>query len=211
MVSSAGDGSCAIHRSDYWSSRTCHPGKFEFVTKRDPRVGFECFFEYRSQLAVRPIGSAPMKRLSSALILLGVVVLLAAGAACLSISLYSKWHKPAYQNAHDWIHTQLNLSAEQDLALEPIEKRYRSERQNLEQQLTLANRELAEAILADGRDSERVHSAIEKIHLHMGALQRVTIGHVFEMKEILTPEQYRKLLNLTANALYNLDSGHAAE
>lgn len=152
-----------------------------------------------------------MKRLSSALILLGVVVLLAAGAACLSIALYSKWHEPTYQNAHDWIHTQLNLSAEQDRALEPIEKRYRSERQNLEQQLTLANRELAEAILADGRDSERVHFAIEKIHLHMGALQRVTIGHVFEMKEVLTPEQYRKLLNLTANALYNLDSGHAAE
>ncbi len=152
-----------------------------------------------------------MKRSSSALILLGIVGLVAASAACLSIMLYSNWHKPVQQNAHDWIHTQLNITAEQDLALAPIEKRYRSERNNLEQQLTLANRELAEAILADGRESERVHAAIEKIHVHMGALQRVTIGHVFEMKGILTPEQYRKLLNLTANALYDLDSGHAAD
>lgn len=137
--------------------------------------------------------------------------MVAASAACLSIMLYSNWHKPEPQNAHDWIHTQLALSAEQDVALEPIEKRYRSERNNLEQQLTLANRELAEAILADGRDSERVHAAIEKIHLHMGALQMLTIGHVFEMRDVLTPEQYKKLLNLTANALYNLDSGHAAD
>ncbi|MCX6972963.1 MAG: periplasmic heavy metal sensor [Verrucomicrobia bacterium] len=152
-----------------------------------------------------------MKRVSSALILLGIVALVAASAACLSIMLYSNWHKPVPQDAHAWIHTQLNITAEQDLALVPIEKRYHSERNNLEQQLTLANRELAEAILADGRDSERVHAAIEKIHHHMGALQRVTIGHVFEMKEVLTPEQYQKLLNLTANALYNLDSGHAAD
>jgi len=152
-----------------------------------------------------------MRKTSTALILLGIVVLVAAGAACLSIMLYSDWHKPVQQNAHDWIHTQLALSAEQDVALEPIEKRYRSERNNLEQQLTLANRELAEAILADGRDSERVHAAIEKIHLHMGALQKLTIGHVFEMRDVLTPEQYKKLLNLTANALYNLDSGHAAD
>lgn len=152
-----------------------------------------------------------MRKTSSALILLGIVVLVAAGAACVSIMLYSKWHKPAQQNAHDWIHTQLNISAEQDLALVHIEERYRSERHNLEQQLTLANRELAEAVLADGRDSERVNAAIEKIHLHMGALQKLTIGHVFEMRDVLTPEQYKKLLNLTANALYNLDSGHAAD
>ncbi len=152
-----------------------------------------------------------MKKLPSALLLLAVVFLVAACAACVSIAVYSKWHKPAYQNAHDWIHTQLGLTAEQERQLEPIEKRYRAARHDLEQQLVLANRELAEAILADGRDSERVHAAIGKIHVHMGALQTLTIGHVFEMQPVLSAEQYQKLLNLTANALYNLDSGHGAE
>ncbi len=152
-----------------------------------------------------------MKRLSSALILLAVVILAAACAACFSIAVHTKWHMPASQSAHDWIHIQLNLTADQELALVPVEERYRSEKDNLEQQLVLANRELAGAILADGRDSERVHLAIEKIHIHMGALQKLTIGHVFEMREVLAPEQYRKLLNFTANALYNLDSGHAAD
>jgi len=152
-----------------------------------------------------------MKKLPSALLLLGVVFLVAAVAACLSIAIYSRWQKPTYQNAHDWIHTQLALTPEQDKLLEPIEKRYRSARHDLEQQLVLANREFAEAILADGRDSDRVHTAIEKIHAHMGALQKVTIGHVFEMQPVLSAEQYQKLLNLTANALYNLDSGHGAE
>lgn len=152
-----------------------------------------------------------MKKLHSALLFLGLVFLVAAVAACLSLAIYTKWQRPAYQNAHDWIHTQLNLTAKQDEALVPIEKNYRAKRHDLEQQLLLANRELAEAILSDGRESDRVHVAIEKIQVHMGALQVLTIRHVFEMKPVLTAEQYTKLLNLTANALYNLDSDHGAE
>lgn len=125
--------------------------------------------------------------------------------------LYSRFQKPAHQNAHDWIHTQLGLTSEQDKALEPIEKRYREKRRELEQQLRLGNMELAEGILADGRDSNRVNQSIEKIHGTMGSLQTLTIGHVFEMRDVLTPEQYKKLLNLTANALYQLDSDHGGE
>lgn len=152
-----------------------------------------------------------MKKIPSALLLVGLVFLVAACAAVLSIGLYSQWHKPTAREAHDWIHTQLGLTAQQDVALAPIEDRYRAARHSLEQDLLLANRELAEAILADGYASQRVDSAVARIHMHMGALQRLTIGHVFEMKDALTPAQYQKLLNLTANALYHLDSGHAAE
>jgi len=152
-----------------------------------------------------------MSKVSSLLILLAGVILLAACAAVLSTMAYSRWQKPAYQNAHDWIHTQIGLTAEQEKALEPIEKRYRDRRRDLEQGLTLANRELGEAMLADGRDSARVEMAMEKIHTDMGELQKVTIGHVFEMKEALSEEQYEKLLNLTVNALYSLDSHHGGE
>jgi Spy/CpxP family protein refolding chaperone len=67
--------------------------------------------------------------------------------------------------------------------------------------------ELAQAILADKSDSPRVQSAIAKIHDAQGELQQATMRHVFEMKPVLAPEQYEKLLNLTANALYEV--GHA--
>ncbi|MBN8707994.1 MAG: hypothetical protein BGO12_12985 [Verrucomicrobia bacterium 61-8] len=152
-----------------------------------------------------------MKKFQSVLLLLLAVFVVACVASCLAILITNKWQKPTAQNAHDWIHSQLAITAEQEKALEPIEKRYRDKRRDLEQRLLLANRELAEAILADGRDSTRVHDAIETIHADMGELQKVTIGHVFEMREVLTPEQYKKLLNLTANALYNLGSTHGGE
>lgn len=150
-----------------------------------------------------------MKKLPLVLVLLVVVFLVAACATCLSVALYSKLQKSTHQAAHDWIHTKLNVTAGQEKALEPIEKRYHEKRRELEHQIDLSNRELAKAILADGRDSQSVQKAIEKIHATMGDLQKLTIGHVFEMRETLSPEQYQKLLNLTANALYNLDSGHA--
>ena len=45
----------------------------------------------------------------------------------------------------------------------------------------------------------------------MGELQMLTIQHILEMKEALSPEQYQKLLNLTADALDSLDSQHGRE
>lgn len=35
----------------------------------------------------------------------------------------------------------------------------------------------------------------------MGDLQKATLDHVFEMKSVLTPEQYKMLLALTAEGL----------
>lgn len=114
-------------------------------------------------------------------------------------------------SAHDAIHSQLGLNAAQRKALEPLEKKYHEKRESLENQLALANKELAEAILADGKDSERVNACIGKIHARMGELQKVTISHVFEMREVLSPSQYQKLLKDTADALNNLDAQHGVE
>jgi Spy/CpxP family protein refolding chaperone len=152
-----------------------------------------------------------MKKKPSALLFLLVVFAVAAISSCVSILLYERTQRTAHLNSHDWTHTQLHLTPEQKSALEPVERRYAEKRHVLEQQMGLANRELAEAILADGKDSDRVHTAIEKIHERMGRLQGVTIGHVFEMREVLSPEQYQALLNRTASALSCLDSQHGGE
>ena len=151
-----------------------------------------------------------MKKLISSLVFLLLVVVVAAFAARLSCALKCKM-LPPHQDAHDWIHTQLGLTPQQQAALDILEKPYHKKRGGFEQGLARANKELAEAIRSDGKDSDRVHAAIGKIHSNMGELQMLTIGHVFEMKEVLTPAQYQKLLNFTADALDNLDSPHGAE
>ena len=151
-----------------------------------------------------------MKKIITALLFLLLVVVVAVVAARLSCMTICRM-RPSHQDAHDWIHTQLGLTPQQKSALDILEKPYHEKRNGFEQELSRANKELAEAIRSDGKDSERVNAAIGKIHSNMGELQMLTISHVFQMKEVLSPEQYQKLLNFTADALLNIDSPHGAE
>ena len=67
-------------------------------------------------------------------------------------------------NYHYWIHRELGLSAKQESDLEPIEAKFAGRRDELVASIREANRELAEALLADKSDSERVKDAVQKIH-----------------------------------------------
>jgi nickel and cobalt resistance protein CnrR len=151
-----------------------------------------------------------MKKLVPALLFLLLIFVVAAVGARLSCVMSCKM-RPSHQDAHDWIHTQLGLTPQQVAALAALERPYHEKRQGFEHELAQGNKELAEAIRSDGRDSDRVHAAIGKIHSNMGELQMLTIGHVFEMKKVLSPEQYQKLLHFTADALDNLNSLHGGE
>ncbi|MFA7343078.1 MAG: periplasmic heavy metal sensor [Terrimicrobiaceae bacterium] len=151
-----------------------------------------------------------MKKPVTASLFLLLVFAVAAAGACLS-SVLCRNKPPSHQDAHDWVHARLRLSSRQDAELEILEARYREKREGYERELSRANKELARAIRSDGKDSEPVNAAIGKIHSNMGELQMLTIGHVFEMKEVLSPEQYKKLLNFTADALDNIDSRHGGE
>ena len=90
---------------------------------------------------------------------------------------------------HELVHRDLNLSADQEAKLEQIEHRFAARRAELEQTLRAANLALAEAMEADKSYSPAVQAAIDEFHTAMGELQKVTIEHVFEMREILTEEQ----------------------
>lgn len=151
-----------------------------------------------------------MKKLTAPLLFLLLVFVIAAAGACLS-SAMCRNIRPSHQDAHDWIHAQLGLTSQQKASLDVLETRYHEKRQSLEQELARANKELAEAIRADGKNSDRVNAAIGKIHSYMGELQMLTIAHVFEMREVLSVEQYKKLLNFTADALDNLNSSHGGK
>mgnify|MGYP001383926421 CR=1 FL=1 len=108
-------------------------------------------------------------------------------------------------DAHRWIHEQLGLSADQERQLEPMEQRYHAETQHLQEVIRLANMELGQALLEDREVTDRVRNAIQRVHDAQGQLQQKAIEHVVEMKSVLTAEQYQKLLNLTADALYQID------
>jgi len=149
-----------------------------------------------------------MKKAPAVFVALVAVFLIAAAASIISIAIYSARVKAGPRDAHSWIHTQLRLTPAQETALHPIEDRYKIGSRELEDRMRVANAELADAILAKGQDSAEVRAAIEKIHAAMGELQNVTINHVFEMRTVLTADQYDKLLHLTADALRHLDSGN---
>ncbi|MCY1561279.1 Nickel and cobalt resistance protein CnrR [compost metagenome] len=89
------------------------------------------------------------------------------------------------------MHRKLNLSAEQDVRLDQIEARFAARRPALEGDVRAANRELAQAIAASKGDSPEVRAAVDHFHDAMGALQKATIAHVFEMRSVLTREQAR--------------------
>jgi len=90
---------------------------------------------------------------------------------------------------HELVQHDLDLSADQEAELELIEHRFAARKAELEQKLRAANLALAGAMEADKSYSPAVQAAIDDFHTAMGELQKVTIEHVFEMREILTEEQ----------------------
>ncbi|HBL93800.1 MAG TPA: heavy metal resistance protein [Hyphomonas sp.] len=122
-----------------------------------------------------------------------IVVFLALCAGMVGVFAAGSWsasHPPKTASTlHDLVHHDLELTDEQNAALEVIERRFATRKAELEADLRQANRALAEAMEADKTYSPAVQAAIDEFHTAMGELQKVTIEHVFEMREILTEEQ----------------------
>ncbi len=130
-----------------------------------------------------------------------LVVLVTAFSSVVTALLFKKCPS-RHQDTHAWIHEQLELTPEQDKALAASEAKFKAQQKDLAERIRLANMELGQALVEDAAYSPRVNAALEKIHTAQGELQKATLEHVFEMQPILSLEQYRRLLNLTANALY---------
>jgi nickel and cobalt resistance protein CnrR len=135
--------------------------------------------------------------------LLLFAALLAAAASIAFVACNRFLHRSAAGavDYHYWIHSQLGLSPKQEADLEPIEEKFARRRDDLVASIRGANKELASALLEDKGDSERVRDAVQKIHRAQGELQQAVLDHVFDMRRVLTPEQYDRLVELTASAL----------
>lgn len=123
------------------------------------------------------------------LLLTIVLVVIAAGAGAWVCAHYVVSHHAQRPSLHDMVHKNLDLTPAQSQRLDAIEKSYAIERKRLEGEIRSANRELAVAIQQGDKDSPELNAAIDHLHMAMGALQKATIAHVFDMRSVLTPEQ----------------------
>lgn len=116
-----------------------------------------------------------------------LALLAAAGGAWLCANYVV--HQATPPSLHDVVHRDLDLSADQERRLDVIEARYAAQKKRLEADMRAANRELAAAMAAGDATSPELNAAVDHLHHAMGALQKATIAHVFDMRAVLTPAQ----------------------
>ena len=103
---------------------------------------------------------------------------------------------------HALFHHDLNLNVQQQKELVVIEKDFSRQKAMYEEQMKLANMELAEAIKEGGYFSPHVQEAVDKIHNAMGELQKLTLRHLADMQAILSEEQDQQLEEKVIEQLY---------
>lgn len=97
--------------------------------------------------------------------------------------------KQDHQDFHDRLFAELHLSDEQRAAMDALEARHAAEIALYQDRLANANRILSEIVEHTDSYNDAVDDAIVNVHAAMLDLQKATIRHLFEMREILNPEQ----------------------
>ncbi len=145
------------------------------------------------------------KRYINALSLIVIVLLVAFGAMYASQHYMNMQHDFVGHSGdtHNYLHSKLGITREQDTKLQEIEANYQKRKLYLEETIRLANMELADAIKKNPSFSPEVQQAVDKIHQAMGELQKASLEHLFQMQPILSPQQNEKLKNLMTDALYD--------
>ena len=122
-------------------------------------------------------------------LILSIVLAVIAGAIGAACAVHWLSHREQTSSLHQLVHEDLGLTAEQLTRIDAAEARFATRRVALEQEMQAANRQLASAIEADKSYGPEAQAAINRFHGAMGELQEQTILHVFEMRDVLTPEQ----------------------
>lgn len=119
-----------------------------------------------------------------------LAVLLAALAGCLGALAADRWSDNDPEGSlHQFVHDELSLTADQEQRLDALEARFAVEQARLEASARAANAQLAQAMETEHEYGPEVSAAIDEVHARMGELQKATVRHVFDMREILNPDQ----------------------
>ncbi|WP_324827772.1 periplasmic heavy metal sensor [Qipengyuania zhejiangensis] len=131
-----------------------------------------------------------------------LAVLLAALAGCLGAFAAERWsNSDAEGSLHQFVHDELSLTADQEQRLDALEARFAVKQARLEASARAANAQLAQAMETEHEYGPEVSAAIDEVHARMGDLQKATVRHVFDMREILHPDQQRQFDRKVSAAL----------
>lgn len=107
----------------------------------------------------------------------------------------------AGNDLHELLHDRLDLDAGQHARLKEIEARFAVRRRAIELELRADNARLADAIQAEHGNGPQVRAAVDKSHAAMGELQKETLAHIFEMRQLLRPHQAAEFDHAVTRAL----------
>jgi len=129
-----------------------------------------------------------------------VLALLAGGiGAWCTLHYFREWREPP--SLHRLIRQELDLSAEQKHRAGQVEARFVERKRAREDEMRAANARLAAAIEADKSYGPEVQAAIDDFHHAMGELQKETILYVFEIRNLLAPEQQERFDRIITTSL----------
>jgi len=136
------------------------------------------------------------------LIAVFLTALVGCGVGCIiAIKIIYPASQSPYSDGHAWLHDRLKITPEQQSNLEKIEERSENREAQLTASLVAAKTNLGDIIEEEKAYTPRVTAAVEKIHQTMAELQKATVEHLFEMEEVLTPYQFKLLLELAGESL----------
>lgn len=131
-----------------------------------------------------------------------IAILLAALAGFMGATAAQRWFAPVQSGGlHEFVHEQLDLTADQDEQLDRLEERYDIENAQRELAVRRANAVLAAAMDSEHEYGPEVSAAIDQVHASMGELQKATVRHVFAMRSILNEDQQREFDRQVARSL----------
>lgn len=140
-------------------------------------------------------------RSSWRLALVALVAFAAAMAGTYAARTLSEPPRRSEGELHAFLHDDVQLSSQQEAAIETIEARYAVRKKALELDLRAANARLAEAIAAEKGYGPQVTAAVDNVHQVMGMMQKDTLEHLFAMRGVLNAEQARRFDRFVVKAL----------
>ncbi|MGC4252193.1 MAG: periplasmic heavy metal sensor [Sphingobium sp.] len=102
---------------------------------------------------------------------------------------------------HAVLHNDLDLDPGQKKRIEKLEDGFAAKRSHFEGELLAANADLAKAISTEHGYGPGVEHAVDRSHVAMGVLQKMTLQHVFAMRGVLRPQQKAQFDKAVAEAL----------
>jgi hypothetical protein len=118
-----------------------------------------------------------------------LVAVVAAVIAVCAVRAILPQRSSAPDGLHELLHSEMQLSDDQQRRIAALEKGFAHDRRDLDGRLREANAAIAAAYVNEHAYGSEVAGAIDRSHVVMGDLQKLTLRHVLAMRAVLTPQQ----------------------